>query len=152
MKKAIYSFLLIILVIGGCVIDSDPPGQPQAPSILGTNITIGECSQEKIAFVDAYFFVYIKYKIENTGSVEISSYEIRFEATDYDGIYYYGEGFGIHLKPGETFSDEGFINMGWEKAKTVHYINYQLKHLSTDLGEITKESIDFDRSLNIVRK
>ena len=96
MKKAIYSFLLFILLIGGCVIAPDPPEDPSV------NFDLYITSWEMYYGTIIYNSVDIYYEIVNLGDVDISYYRIRFEVSCTDWSSYYGKSNGLDLIPGET--------------------------------------------------
>ena len=91
----------------------------------GVNITLLEWTQQEIDIegvaVGFYSDVVINYKIENTGSVDISSYEVYFRAETINNKAYESAGSGEDLKVGE--------------------IDFKSVRIDTDHNQVTKVEI-----------
>ena len=123
MKKAIYSFLLFILLIGGCVFAPDPPGSSNfdfiSVLITGTEQYYNDSDKE-------WGTLKVYYTIENVGDGFIETFIIHFEIT-----YEYFNTLeritiGTDLGVGEIRDEYAYFWLDGKEAKDIKVVDQEI--------------------------
>ena len=111
--------LVLILFLAGCLSPVVPP-KPSA------QFTITSWEQNHYEYFDEYGYVYVYFNIANTGSVEISYYQVYIQARCADGSIYQDWTNGSHVAPGHTLSDWTLFSTAGKRVVSVAITAYEL--------------------------
>ena len=123
MKKYILVLVLVILVfLVGC------NGTTPSSDILSANFTITKWEQSYWEYSEEWSdYVYVYYKIENTGNVEIYYYRVYFEATCIDGSKFESWTNGMWVDVGHTENDYTLLFVLGKEVISVKMTEYELE-------------------------
>lgn len=82
-------------------------------------VTVEPFEQEYYSFSDDYSSVTVDYSANNQGDKEISSLQVKFEATTTDGSIYSGSDYIFDLEVGDNISGNVYINVSGKECNTV---------------------------------
>jgi len=119
-KALVASFAVTLVVaLSGCYALVDP--KPTA-SFEVTNWT-----QDYYEYFQEYSsYVYVYYKVTNTGTVDIDYYEVWIEVTCADGSKYQDWTNGLNVPRGSYVTDYTMINTAKKQAVSVTVTRYEL--------------------------
>ncbi len=123
MKKAIYSFLLFILLIGGCVFAPDPPGSSDFDFI---SVIITGTEQYYNDFYKKWETLKVYYTMENVGDGFIETYIIHFEVTFVDFTTKESITIGSDLDVGEIRDEYAYLNISGKEAKDIKVVDQEI--------------------------
>jgi len=93
--------------------------EPEPDEILQANVIITNLEQ-------SLNYARIYYEIENTGSIDIDSYQIWFTVKCTDDSEYTDWTVGLDLKIGDKRNDFGSVDIGEKTAESVKIKNWEL--------------------------
>lgn len=127
MKRGCLVLLTLLLVLGllvGCFTPILPPPPPKA------SFQITSWEQDYYEYFQEYAYVYIYFRITNTGAVDIDYYEVYFEVKCRDGSTYQDWTNGLNVKVGKSIDDWTLINTAKKEAILVTVSDYDLTSYS----------------------
>ena len=120
-NRVVYSLvaLALMIVLTGCYFPSVPP--PTA------SFEITEWTQDYREYSGEYSsYVYVYYKVTNTGTVDIDYYKVWIEVTCADGSKYQEWTNGLNVARGTYVTDWTMINTAKKQAVSVFVTKYEL--------------------------
>jgi len=113
-------FLILAIFLSGC-------SGIVTPKELSASFTITKWEQSYYEYSDEWSdYVYVYYKIENTGNVEIYYYKVYFEATCADGSKFEEWTNGMFVDVGHTENDYTLILVLGKEVVSVKMSEYEL--------------------------
>jgi len=118
----------LLLMLSGCY---DPYVPPPAPPDPTASFEITEWAQDYYEYSGAYSsFVYVYYKITNTGAVDIDYYQVWIEVTCADGSKYQEWTNGLDVARGTYATDYTLINVAGKRVVSANITKYELTSYS----------------------
>ena len=119
--------LVAVVFLGGCFF---PPPAPPPPEPTAT-FAITEWTQDYYDYSGEYSsYVYVYYKVTNTGTCNIDYYQVWIEVTCKDGSKYQEWTNGLDVAVGTYVTDYTMINTSKKKAVSVAVTTYELTSYS----------------------
>jgi len=112
---------ILLGVLSGCYVPPPPPPPPTA------SFEITEWTQDYHEYSEEYSsYVYVYYKVTNTGTVDIDYYEVWIEVICADGSKYQEWTNGLNVARGTYVTDYTMINTSKKQAVSASVTAYEL--------------------------
>ena len=124
--RSVAAIVFVAVLLGGCFAPYVPP--PPRPT---ASFEITEWTQDYYDYFAEYSsYVYVYYKVTNTGSVDIDYYEVWIEVACADGSKYQEWTNGLNVARGTYVTDYTMINVSKKRAVSVSVTTYELTSYS----------------------
>ena len=115
---------VFLSVLSGCFFPPPPPPPPTA------TFEITSWEQNYYEYSGDFGYVYVYFKVTNTGAVDIDYYQVYFEVTCRDGSTYQDWTNGSNVKTGKALDDWTMLNTADKEAVSIVVSDYELTSYS----------------------
>jgi len=125
--KRVVLLSAVVVLLGGCFF---PPPVPPPPE-PAASFEITEWTQDYSEYSGQYSsYVYVYYKVTNTGACDIDYYEVWIEVTCEDGSTYQEWTNGLNVAVGTYVTDYTMVNTAKKEAVSVAVAKHELTSYS----------------------